>query len=141
MKKLLLPLFLFFCISSFCQTAKFTISGFVHEKGSKELLPGVNVYAPRQKAGTVTNNYGFYSLTLPSDTIELTFSFIGYTTKKMKFFLDKDIQINIEDMEGTTILKEVEVNTSQTEKISDNTQMSTIDIPVEQIKDIPALLG
>src|SRR5688572_29574963 len=102
MKKTLLLFFCFFSFVSYSQTggSRFTISGFIQEKGSKELLPGVNVYAPKQKAGTVTNNYGLYSLTLPSDTIELIFSFVGYNTKKMKFFLDKDIQMNIDDMEG-----------------------------------------
>lgn len=57
---------------------KSLISGYVRETGSRELLPGVNIYVPELKTGTVTNNYGFYSLSLPSGTYRITYSFVGY---------------------------------------------------------------
>ena len=42
---------------------KFTISGYVNEKGSKELLVGVPIYIPEIKNGTTANAFGFYSIT------------------------------------------------------------------------------
>src|SRR6266542_3427239 len=58
---------------------KYTISGYIREDGSGELLTGVNVYLLLQKTGTVSNTYGFYSLTLPGgDSITLIYSFVGY---------------------------------------------------------------
>ena len=115
---------------------KFTISGYISEKGSKENLPGVTVYVPKLKVGTTTNNYGFYSITLPKDSVELIFSYVGFTAKKQSFYLDKNISFNVEM--GAEDLEEVTVTAEQTKKVSEETQMSSVDIPIEQIKQIPA---
>lgn len=126
-------------ITTLSAQQRYTISGYVQEKGSKETLPGVAVYAPKYKAGVASNSYGFYSLTLPADSVELIISYAGYAPQRKKLLLNADLTLNfdIEPMQ----LKEVVVEADHTEKISQETQMSTISIPVEQIKDIPALLG
>lgn len=70
--------FLFFCYYAAAQE-RITISGFVKEQGSQEQLPGANVYIPGTSVHTVTNNYGFYSLTVPvSDSVSISFSLVGY---------------------------------------------------------------
>src|SRR5450759_350814 len=75
----------------------FTISGYVREVISGESLIGVNIYLPDHKTGTVTNTYGFYSLTLPEfDSVELVSSYIGYSSGIIKVSLHKDIELNIE---------------------------------------------
>lgn len=57
----------------------FTISGYVREKGSYETLLGVNVCVPSMQKGTVSNTYGFYSLTIPLvDSVTVVYSFVGY---------------------------------------------------------------
>ena len=118
---------------------KYTISGYVREAGSQESLPGVAIVNLKSKNGTVTNNYGFYSLTLPGDSVDLLVTYVGYQPFKTKFLLNKDTTITI-DL-GIVELKTVVISDQQTEKVSDGTQMSTMSIPVEQIKAIPALLG
>ena len=74
---------------------KFTISGYVRDAGSGEPLISANVYESRSGAGAVTNTYGFFSLTLPSDSVNLSFSYIGYETSRQALYLDKDISLNI----------------------------------------------
>lgn len=118
---------------------KYTISGYVREAGSQESLPGVAVVNLKTKTGTVTNNYGFYSLTIPADSVDLFVTYVGYVPYKSKFVLAKDTTITI-DL-GVVELNTVVITDEQTERVSDGTQMSTISIPVEQIKAIPALLG
>ena len=132
----------FWSIPGFSQEkVKHTISGYVKEKGSGELLPGASVAVPRLKTGTVTNNYGFFSITIPSDSIEILVSYVGYSPKAFRFNLNEDKELNIE-LETNKNLKELVVVSSKTyQKISDNSRMSTIEIPVHQIKEIPALLG
>lgn len=133
--------FVLFLLSLHCVHAqnKFTISGYISEKGSKENLPGVTVYIPGLKLGTTSNNYGFYSITLPKDSLEVIFSYVGFTAKKLSLYLDKNISFNVEM--STEELAEVIVTAGQTKRLSEETQMSTIDIPIEQIKQIPALMG
>lgn len=125
---------------SFSQS-KFTISGYVREQGSSELLLGVNIYQPENKSGTTTNNYGFYSLTLPAtDTVLLVFSYVGYKTEVRKILLNQNVELNI-DLIPDVMLNEVEVVAGRYEKISEVPQMSVIEVPISQIKNIPALLG
>ncbi|MFO0357763.1 MAG: TonB-dependent receptor [Sphingobacteriaceae bacterium] len=139
MAKPILILSLFFLqFVSFGQT-KYTISGYVTEKGSKENLPGVIIYCPKLKLSTTSNNYGFYSITLPNDSVELFYSYVGFKTKKTTCLLNKNLSYNIELTPEE--LQEVVVTAEQNKKISDEVQMSTVDIPIEQIKQIPALLG
>ncbi len=120
---------------------KITISGYVREKGSGELLPGVNVYLPGSTTGTPTNQYGFYSLTLPeSDSLTLIFSFVGYQPEVHRFSLRQPRELNVE-LQAGTMLAEVEVQGSQPEQVSQSVQMSQIELPVSQIRKVPALLG
>ena len=74
MKKFLFIIFLALIVQTAFGQSKYTLSGYVREKGSGELLPGVNVYLPEQQLGTTTNNYGFYSITLPAATYQVQLS-------------------------------------------------------------------
>jgi len=115
----------------------YTISGYLEDAESGEKLIGANVYETSSFKGTTTNIYGFYSLTLPADSIEIAYSYIGYQSTKRPMRLEADVHINI--ALGRSIeLKEVEIVGNA---IEEKTQMSVIEIPVEQVKMIPALLG
>lgn len=119
---------------------KYTISGYVGDKRSQEKLIGAVVYDAKTKAAVTTNAYGFFSLTLKSDSIRLVISYIGFAAQSRVFFLDKDMSMNV-DLTPNNELKTVEVVADQSERIEERTQMSTINIPIEQIKRVPALLG
>ncbi|MFN4147419.1 MAG: TonB-dependent receptor [Runella sp.] len=126
---------------SFAQK-RYTISGYVREAGSQELLIGVNVYLLNTTTGTSTNNYGFYSLTLPAaDSVTLVFSFVGYGIETRTIALTKNQDLNVSLVPGR-MLEEVVVSERRTsDRVSENVQMSQIEIPVAQIKKIPAFLG
>jgi outer membrane receptor for ferrienterochelin and colicin len=121
---------------------KVTFSGYISETGSKELLPFAVVVVNPHKVTANSNTYGFYSITFQaSDSVELIFSVFGYKVKKMKLSGRENQQVSIEMEPDNIQLEEVEVNADDKKKISDDTRMSTIDIPIEQVKKIPALLG
>ncbi|UTA69120.1 TonB-dependent receptor [Emticicia sp. 21SJ11W-3] len=121
---------------------KFTVSGYIREKGSQEQLIGVNVYLPNSSIATASNTYGFYSLTISaSDSLTLIFSMVGYKRVEKQLSLLKNLELNIE-METANQLQEVMVSARrQQDKVSETPQMSSIDLPVQQIKKIPAFLG
>jgi len=118
----------------------FTISGFVYEKGSRETLIGVNVYEPRLKIGATTNNYGFYSLRLPADSVEVIFSYVGYQPQVIKTLLRQNTRIDIE-LEGSIEIEGATISAERFNRISQTTQMSMLEIPIQQARNIPALLG
>jgi len=121
---------------------RITLSGFVKEKGSQEQLPGVNVYIPDTPYGAVTNTYGFYSLTLPAmDSATVVYSFVGYETSERKLSLAKNTELNIQ-LNTVNQLEEVLVSSRRQEDyVSRSAQMSQIEIPIQQIKKIPAFFG
>jgi hypothetical protein len=65
---------------------KYTISGYMADLSSEEKLIGANVIDLKSGLGGVTNNFGFFSLTLPADSVALRFSYIGYQSTQMDFF-------------------------------------------------------
>jgi len=119
---------------------KFTVSGYLEDAESGEKLIGAHIYETKLLKGTTTNLYGFYSLTFPSDTINLTFSYIGYQTITKQIILDKDLRINI-SLSSSIELGTVEIVGERLDPIEERSQMSIIEIPVAQVKLIPALLG
>lgn len=122
-------------------TKKHTVSGFVREAGSGELIIGVNIYLSDHRTGTVTNNYGFYSLTLPeADTVVITASYVGFSpeTKKITFYRDAEVNF---DLRSNVMLGEVKITAEKTEKQSESARMSTISVPVAQVRNVPSLLG
>jgi len=120
---------------------QYTVSGFVREKGSGESLIGVYIYVPDRKSGTVTNNYGFYSLTLPAtDSLELVFSYVGFAPELRRTMLRQDTELNVE-LTSETILGEVEITAERSEKISGSGKMSNVRLQVAQVKSVPSLMG
>src|SRR5919202_1281462 len=118
--------------------AYFTLSGYIKEKSSGERLAGVSVYAPALQQGISTNAYGFYSLSLPaSPWLEVVVSSVGYQSRRQVINLDQDRILNLELAPSVQVLEEVRVN----DRVSDRAQMSAITIPIQQIKQVPALLG
>lgn len=123
------------------QATRHTVSGYVRERLSSESLPGVNIYLPGKETGTVTNNYGFYSITLPAaDSIRLIFSFVGYASKEVTVGLRNDTELNI-DLVPSVLLKEVTVSADRAERQSESVKMSTVKIQPGQIRNLPTLMG
>ncbi|MEM1220645.1 MAG: TonB-dependent receptor plug domain-containing protein, partial [Bacteroidota bacterium] len=120
---------------------KFTISGYLSDAETGEMLIGANVYDFQSESGTVSNTYGFYSITLPSDSVYLTFSYVGYQPQTFALNLTEDVKLDIA-LSSSLELETVEVvGTSEGEAIEQRTQMSTVSIPIKQIKKLPAFLG
>ena len=133
---------LFFVHQMYAQRSEhYTISGFVKEEESSETLIGVNIYIPDLLTGTVTNNYGFYSITLPrTDSLRLIFSYVGYASRKLTVNLSSDIELNI-NLKSDILLDEVKISADRTEKISESAKMSSVKLQPAQIKNVPSLLG
>ena len=119
---------------------RFTISGYIQDASSGEELISANLYEITNGVGTVSNLYGFYSLTLSKDSVYLTFSYIGYSSQTIGIYLDKDVTYNVKLNESIE-LETVEIVATNATKIEEKTEMSVIDVPIAQIKRIPALLG
>lgn len=123
------------------ESAKFTLSGSIKDATNGESLIGAAVYIKELKTGTTTNVYGFYSITLPSGSYNVVFSFLGYENIEKQITLDKNSSIDIELKTRQTTMKEVVITGKKGNDNITNTEMSVIKMNVETIKQIPALMG
>ena len=135
---LLIP-FVAISISAAAQQ-KFTISGTITDAATNEALIGANTVEVSTYKGTVTNNYGFYSLTLPAGKIKVAFSFVGYETMNKEINLTGDQKIDV-SLVARNQLQEIEVVATKANERLSTTQMSRFDMPIDKIKSLPALLG
>lgn len=117
-----------------------TISGYITDLESGEGLIGANIYLNDSNTGTITNSFGYFSLTLPIGPKELNASYIGFQNQLIKLDLNKDTILDI-SLSSSIAMEVVEITAASSKKIEDETQMSTIEVPILQIKKIPALLG
>lgn len=138
LKKFLL--FLFLLPIAIVSAQHYTISGYIADKETGERLISATVFDNRSLKGNVSNNYGFYSLTLPKGEVSLTYSYIGYQPQEHAFSLQRDTVINIQLIPQNT-LQEVTVVGHRSEMSVKGSQMSAIEVPINQIKNIPTLFG
>ena len=138
MKFQLIFLLLFlFGVTSFSQNI--TISGYVENADNSERLINATVFnATNTRYGTVTNIYGFYSLTVPAGNIKFTASYVGFETFILEFEATKDTVINVNLMSSTDIGQVV--ITADGNQVQ-STQMSTIDVPISAVRKMPVLFG
>ncbi|GAA4897584.1 TonB-dependent receptor [Flaviramulus aquimarinus] len=143
MKNLLLWFLFALCFNILSLNAqeRFTLSGTVSEEKSNETLIGVNIIFPEISAGTTTNEYGFYSITLPKGTYKLIVSYLGFSTISETITLTQDITKNLSLLDALESLDEI-VITEDIEKLNIKTpQMSVSKLTSSTIKDIPVVLG
>lgn len=122
------------------QELKHTISGYIEDIESSERLIGATVYDRISSKGTVTNEYGFFSLTLPPGKVELIFSYVGYQETLIPISLNKDISETY-SLSNVIAIDEIVITAEQDEAIQEKTQMSQMTVPVKQLKAMPVILG
>ncbi|WP_142783177.1 TonB-dependent receptor [Changchengzhania lutea] len=143
MKKIMLLLLCAFSLYNVSLNAqqKFTLSGTISEAESNETLIGVNIIFPEIQSGTTTNEYGFYSITLPEGTYNMTISYLGFNTIRETLILSQDITKSFSLTDAVEDLDEV-VITENIEKINIKApQMSVNRLTSSTIKEIPVVLG
>lgn len=135
----------FFGTSVFCQPSasieKFTISGYVKDSVSGEIIIGANVYIREMMKGSTTNQYGFYSITIDRGNYTLVVAFLGYREKNFPVELNKNIRINAEMVSNTFTTQEVVITGEKADKNVQSAQMGKIDLDIEKIKALPSFLG
>ena len=139
LKKMLSILFLI-SFTAFSQE-KHTISGTIYDDSNNETLIGVSIYFPDINVGTTTNEYGFYSVTLPEGSYKLQLSYLGYSTIIETINLQEKLTKNFKLKEETESLEEILIE-ANIENLNVRTpQMSVNKLTSATIKQIPVVLG
>ncbi|NPD44621.1 TonB-dependent receptor [Lentimicrobium sp. S6] len=120
---------------------KFTISGKVKDAANGEELIGATIFIKGLKTGTVTNEYGYFSLSLDKDDYEIEINYLGFEAILQKVVLDKDHYFTFELAESSSDLQEVEVTGERIDRNVKSNEMSNVKLQSKTIKKIPAFMG
>jgi hypothetical protein len=118
---------------------KFTLNGYVRDSASGESIIGATV---RINGRSVTSNqYGFYSITLPSGDYEVLASHVSYQSLSLALSLKSNQVLNLLLPPRSAALNEVVVYSRRRDANVRNAQMGKVDLSISQIRSIPAFMG
>jgi len=142
-RELFILLLTLFCFNNLVAQQRFTISGTIREKLTGETMIGVSVNSleTKERNYTASNEYGFYSLTLPRGSYKIIYSFIGYNSDTLNVNLDSNKKIDVEMSERIFEIREAVV---RAERRDDNIRRAEIGLERVDIKEtarIPVLFG
>ncbi|MES2746833.1 MAG: TonB-dependent receptor [Bacteroidota bacterium] len=120
---------------------KVTVSGTISDSANNETLIGVNIFIKELKTGITTNEYGFYSISVPKGNYTLQVSYIGYQTIEETISLNSDIKKNMAMQNDNQQLQEVVVTNNTSITNVRKAEMSTNKLTIQEIKKMPAVLG
>jgi len=120
---------------------KFTLSGYVKDAASGEVLIGATVFIPEEAEGTITNQYGFYSMTLRKDVGEFRCSYVGYQSMAIPLQSGEDQSIHFSLEKEVAQLSEVTIYSGESENIIRSTRSSEEQLHPEAVRKMPALFG
>ncbi|MGC1241575.1 MAG: TonB-dependent receptor [Chryseosolibacter sp.] len=132
--------FLLLVSNTFAQD-KVTINGYIKDAANGEELLGVTIYIPSLKAGTITNDYGFYALTVPKGTYDVQFSYIGYKEQLRTLELQADMSLNLEMQTDAQVMQEIVIEEKPLDENVVAVQMSKNTLNMNQVRKLPALFG
>jgi hypothetical protein len=139
MKSLTIQILFLFAVSVSWGQENATISGYINEESSGEPIIGGQVFVPALQKGASTNEFGFYSLTLPKGPCQLIYRGGGLPSDTISINLTKDTVIRIE-LGKSIQIEEVEINAKKNDNVN-STKIGQIELDIDLIKKLPAFLG
>ncbi|PSL43704.1 TonB-dependent receptor-like protein [Chitinophaga niastensis] len=134
-------LFFLLCGCIQVQAQRYTVSGYIKDSTNGESMPGATIQILHSTNGVQTNNYGFYSITLPAGNYILLFSFLGYESKALALSLNENISENLELVPHAYQAKEVVITDKRKDANVKSTDMGRVELTSVQVKKLPALMG
>lgn len=120
---------------------KLVLNGVVKDASSNETLYGVNILLPTLSTGTVTNEYGFYSIRLPNGTHQIKISYLGYQELVTEVTIEENKTVNFDLIPTSEYLDEI-VLTEDIERLNiKKPEMSVNKLDINTIQKLPVVFG
>jgi len=120
---------------------QFTISGYVKDSRSGEILIGATISIPGGMEGTITNNYGFYSLTMKRKVEKMLCSYVGYKMMEIPLNGGGNQTVHFTMEKEVARLREVTIYSNDQDNIIRTSRSSEERINPESVRKMPALFG
>eukprot|EP01136_Pigoraptor_vietnamica_P023470 Opistho-1_new@75579 len=131
------------CLAGIAAVAqdKFTLNGYIKDSLSGETLIGASLSVRPESKNVLSNQYGFYSITVKKGTITIACSFVGYQTREFELTLDDNRQQNILLLPNTSQINNVTVYGRRRDNNIKTAQMGKFELSINTAKALPAFLG
>lgn len=141
MKKILLGAICLLAFLPCWSQDQFTISGYIKDASNGEALIGATVFVNEISNGTVSNVYGFYSITLPAGNYTIEYKYVGFSDSQQLVNLNKSIRLDLELSTGRKQLEEVVINGEAVDRNVSSIEMSVAKMDIKSIEKMPAFAG
>lgn len=141
MRIILFCSFIFIFISGVFSQSRYTISGYIRDSLSRETLIGATLLVKEVKKGVSSNQYGFFSISLPEGEYTITVSSLGYSPSEKKLILNKDLDQDISLLSRTSLSQEIIVSAKKRDANVTNAQMGQIELGINRMKSVPVIFG
>jgi len=140
--KIVVTLFLLFAVSINGKAQeRHTISGYIKDAGTGEVLIGSSIYIEELHKGVATNVYGYYSITVEAGVYNVIARYVGYDDISQTVTLHADTKWNVEMVVSADVMDEVIVEAEAVDNNTTGTQMGEIDLNMDRVKTLPAFMG
>ncbi len=132
------------CIVSmaYSQETKTTLSGYIKDATNGETLIGATAYVKDLSVGTTSNEYGFYSITIPTrGNYKVEFAYLGFQSSIVNLDLSDNLKFSLELAPEAAELEEVIITAEPEDENVTNVEMSVNKLDIATIKKMPSLLG
>ena len=117
-----------------------TIAGYINDSKTGEAVVGASVYIEKPRIGITTDQYGYYSLSLPQGRHVLNIQSIGMKDARRQVMIYTDGKLNI-DLQGTVMsLKGVVISAQKRSNVK-STTMGLQKIDIKTIRQVPVVFG
>lgn len=133
---------LFILISTEIFSQSYNLSGTITNAESGETITGAIVSSiDNPSIGTVSNAYGFYSLSIPAGSQKIRIKYLGYEEKIEELLVDKNIKKNFSIQKKSRSIKQVTVSGKKKSKNVEEVQMGKVQVDLQELEKIPVILG
>lgn len=136
-----LTVFLIMFLGSVFAQEKFTLSGTIADGSSNETLIGASVYIKEVQKAATTNEYGFFSISLPPGTYTVQISYVSFATQEETIVLTSNVRKNFSLTSSSQELQEVVISGDQRKADIRKPEMSVNRLSSEEIKKMPVVMG
>jgi hypothetical protein len=145
--RVLFFIFSFFFVSNtvFAQAKKYTINGIIKDSSSGETILSTTIRVKELgNIGTTSNEYGFYSLTLPDGDYTLVVNYFGFEKKEIAINLSENLNLNIDLVrleEKIKEFKEIKVTATKENRNVSGAETGMVKMDVKALEKIPVFAG
>lgn len=141
MKNYLILLILCCSVSLVFGQKKVTLSGYLKDGNSGESLIGAVIKIPELNVSSYSNNYGFYSISIPEGDYGLEISYVGFNTLRDSLHIIENQQKTFELISSENTIEEIVIAGKKEDQNVTSGQMGNIKFTMEELKNIPVVFG